>query len=120
MIAAWAIAAVAVVWGAAALPSGALAPRAELSRPSLPATSNGTVVANFSDAVGRLVTLVGAAGAGLLALVWTRVAFSWFSNDLGKKIQAKERARDALVGTLLFVAAITGLVWALARWVVSG
>jgi hypothetical protein len=83
-------------------------------------SANDTAVRNFSAAVGRLVTLVGAAGGGLLALVWTRVALSWFSNDLGKKVQAKDRARDALIGTLLFVAALSGLLWALAQWVIGG
>ena len=33
---------------------------------------------------------------------------------------SQDRARDALVGTLLFVAAITGLVWGLAHWVLTG
>lgn len=82
--------------------------------------ANATPVGNFSAALGRLVTLVGAAGGALLALVWARVALSWFSNDLSKKIQAKDRARDALVGTLIFTAAVSGLAWALAQWVVSG
>ncbi|HKS59666.1 MAG TPA: hypothetical protein VJS68_02685 [Thermoplasmata archaeon] len=87
---------------------------------SSPPVANDTAVANFTAAVNRLVTLVGAAGGALLALVWARVAFSWFTNDVAKKIQAKERARDALVGTLLFVAALTGLVWSLAHWVLTG
>jgi hypothetical protein len=82
-------------------------------------SGNNSALANFSGAIDRLVTIVGAAGGGLLALVWARVAMSWFSNDVGKKIQAKERARDALVGTLLFVAALSGLLWGLARWVVG-
>ena len=77
-------------------------------------------VANFTAAINRLVELVGLAGSGILALVWARVALSWFSNDVTKKVQAKDRARDALVGTLLFVAAVTGLVWGLAHWVVTG
>jgi hypothetical protein len=51
---------------------------------------------------------------------WARVALSWFSNDVTKKVQAKDRARDALIGTLLFTAAITGLVWGLAHWVLTG
>ena len=82
--------------------------------------ANGSSVANFSAALQRLVTLVGASGSGVLALVWARVALSWFSNDVSKKIQAKERARDALIGSLLFVAALTGLVWGLAHWVLTG
>jgi len=77
-------------------------------------------VANFTAAINRLVELVGVAGSGVLALVWARVALSWFSNDVSKKIQAKDRARDALIGSLLFTAAVTGLAWGLAHWVVTG
>jgi hypothetical protein len=84
-----------------------------------PAPSSGAV-SNFTAAINRLVELVGLAGGGILALVWARVAFSWFSNDVAKKIQAKDRARDALVGTLLFTAAVSGLIWGLAHWVVTG
>jgi hypothetical protein len=87
-------------------------------RPATTPTSG--PVANFTAAINRLVELVGLAGGGLLALVWARVALSWFSNDVTKKVQAKDRARDALVGTLLFVAAVTGLVYGLAHWVVTG
>ena len=91
---------------------------------SVPATapplSNSSTVSNFSASIGRLVELLGVAGSGLIALVWARVALSWFSHDVTKKVQAKERARDALIGTLLFVAALTGLVWGLAHWVFTG
>jgi hypothetical protein len=77
-------------------------------------------VSNFTTAIGRIVTLLGLSGSGLLAIVWTRVALSWFSNDVTKKIQAKERARDALIGTILFTAAVSGLLYGLAHWVVTG
>jgi hypothetical protein len=89
------------------------------SRSVRAATAN-PAVSNFTAAIGRLVTLAAAAGAGLLSLVWARVALSWFSHDSMKKVLAKERARDALIGTLLFVGAVSGLVWALANWVVTG
>ena len=82
--------------------------------------ANNSAVGNFSASINRLVLLLGAAGSGLLALVWARVALSWFSNDVTKKVQAKDRARDALIGTLLFTAAITGLAWGLAHWVLTG
>ena len=102
------------------LPSGGravpLGPVAGTPAPS----ASGTAVTNFSAAIQRLVDLVAAAGSGVLALVWTRVALSWFSSDITKKVQAKDRARDALVGTLLFTAAITGLIWGLAQWVLTG
>jgi hypothetical protein len=85
-----------------------------------PAASNGSAVANFSQVVNRIVVLLGLSGGGLLAIVWARVALSWFSNDVTKKVQAKDRARDALVGTLLFAGALSGLIWGLARWVLTG
>lgn len=84
------------------------------------ATPVPTAAQNFTAAVQRVVTLLGLSGSGLLAIVWTRVALSWFSNDVTKKVQAKDRARDALIGTLIFVAALSGLLWGLAQWIVSG
>ena len=85
-----------------------------------PYSSPSSPVANFTASVNRIVTLLGVSGGGVLAIVWARVALSWFSNDVTKKIQAKDRARDALIGTLLFTAALSGLIWGLAHWVVTG
>ncbi|MCI4349667.1 MAG: hypothetical protein L3J93_05575 [Thermoplasmata archaeon] len=87
--------------------------------PSVP-TDNGTAVGNFSHALERIVALVAAAGSAILAIAWARVALSWFSNDVTKKIQAKDRARDALVGTVVLAAALSGLVWGLAQWILTG
>jgi hypothetical protein len=102
-----------------ALPGVGAAPPPAVRGEEVP-ISNDSAVGNFSAAIGRLVELVGVAGSGLLALVWARVALSWFSHDISKKVQAKDRARDALVGSLIFVAALTGLVWGLAHWVLTG
>ena len=108
--------AVAVVAGALAAPVGGTgAPLRGSTASPAPSPS-----ANFTASVNRLVELVAGAGGGILALVWARVALSWFSNDVTKKVQAKDRARDALIGTLLFTAAITGAVYGLAHWVVTG
>ena len=113
--AAVALAWVLVVPGATPGPVDVLAP---VARASVAATSS--AVGNFTAAINRLVDLIALAGSGILTLVWARVALSWFSNDITKKVQAKDRARDALVGTLLFTAAVTGLFWGLAHWVLTG
>ena len=84
------------------------------------AASSSPPVSNFTASINRLVDLVALAGSGILSLVWARVALSWFSNDITKKVQAKDRARDALIGTLLFMAAVTGLLYGLAHWVLTG
>ena len=103
-----------------AAPARALPTPTSAVSDGLRAQTNDSAVANFSAAITRLVELVGVAGSGLLALVWARVALSWFSHDVTKKVQAKDRARDALIGTLLFVAALSGLIWGLAHWVLTG
>jgi hypothetical protein len=106
---------------------GAISPGAGLSRSvgspgplHLDTSGNDSVVGNFSAALGRIVTLLGAAGGAILAIAWARVALSWFSNDVSKKMQAKDRARDALIGSLIFAAALSGIVWGLAQWVLTG
>jgi len=90
------------------------------SHPGSSSAATPSAVGNFTASINRLVELLGLAGGGILALVWARVALSWFSNDITKKVQAKDRARDALIGTLLFTAAVTGLFWGLAHWVLTG
>lgn len=113
----WAVVAVALLLAAG--PGGRL-PTAPPQPESASHSTPPGAVANFTAAIDRLVELVGLAGSGILALVWARVALSWFSNDVTKKVQAKDRARDALIGSLLFTAAISGLIWGLAHWVVTG
>lgn len=114
--------------GAAVLPSSpsAMGPGAahaqfgaERSRALTPsATANAT--GNLSAVLNRAVVLVGIAASGVVTLVWSRVAISWFSHDPTKKVQAKERARDALVGSMVLLAAVSGLAWGLAHWVLTG
>lgn len=95
-------------------------PMAFASAPHELPGASASPVSNFTAAVQRVVTLLGLSGGGLLAIVWARVALSWFSTDVTKKIQAKDRAKDALIGSVIFVAALSGLVWGLAHWVVTG
>ncbi len=117
----WLAASSAVAVAVAVLVSAVgFAPAGALGRARTESAPTPAPVANFTAALGRLVELVGLAGSGVLALVWARVALSWFSNDVTKKVQAKDRARDALIGSVLFAAAVSGLAWGLAHWVVTG
>lgn len=108
-------------------PPGAVGPRVwaahapvgDLGR-SPPAASAPNATGNLTASLGRLVLLVSLAAGAVITLAWSRVAVSWFSHDATKKVQAKERARDALVGSLILVAAVTGLAWGLAQWVLTG
>ncbi|MDE1819224.1 MAG: hypothetical protein KGJ23_02770 [Euryarchaeota archaeon] len=87
-------------------------------RVAISAATNAT--GNLTASLNRAVLLVGIAASGIITLVWSRVAISWFSHDPTKKVQAKERARDALVGSMVLLAAVSGLAWGLAHWVLTG
>jgi hypothetical protein len=98
--------------------TGSSATGAPPSNPKGIGTANAT--GNLSASLGRMVLLVSLAAGAVITLAWSRVAVSWFSHDPSRKVQAKERARDALVGSLILVAAVSGLAWGLAQWVLTG
>ncbi len=84
----------------------------------MPAAANATT--NLTSSLNRLVILASLAAGAVVSLAWVRVALSWFSTDTSKKITAKDRARDAMLGTFILLAAVTGLAWGLANWVLTG
>lgn len=75
---------------------------------------------NLSASLNRLVVIASVAAGAVVTLAWIRVGISWFSNDPTKKVTAKDRARDAALGTFILLAAVTGLAWGLAHWVLTG
>jgi hypothetical protein len=83
-------------------------------------TAGTNVTGNLTMSLDRLVLLAGLAAGAVVTLAWVRVALSWFSTDPTKKITAKDRARDALLGTFILLAAVSGLAWGLAHWVLTG
>jgi hypothetical protein len=75
---------------------------------------------NLSASLNRLVLIASIGAGSVVTLAWCRVAISWFSNDPSKKITAKDRAKDAALGTFVLLAAVSGLAWGLAHWVLTG
>lgn len=59
--------------------------------------------------------------AGLIvAILWVPIAIGYFSKDLDRKADAKERTKDALIGTVIFVMAISGVLYAVVHYIVAG
>lgn len=104
-------------WGQATPLTTSVSPGKGLG-PQASSSSNATT--NLSAALGRTVLLASIAAGAVVTLAWCRVAVSWFSNDPSRKVMAKDRARDAALGTFILLAATTGLLWALSTWVLTG
>lgn len=70
--------------------------------------------------VQRAFGIVAGIAGLVIAILWVPIAIGYFSRDLDRKADAKERTKDALIGTLIFVMAISGVLYAVIHYIVVG
>lgn len=68
----------------------------------------------------RAYEIVVGIAALLIAILWVPIAIGYFSRDLDRKADAKERTKDALIGTIIFIMAITGILYGVIHYIVVG
>ncbi|MHB1709529.1 MAG: hypothetical protein ACYCT2_08665 [Thermoplasmataceae archaeon] len=74
----------------------------------------------LSGALSRLLEVVVSISAVVVALLWIPIALSFFSTDENKKFEARGRLKNALIGTLIYVLAISGVIYAVFNYVAIG
>lgn len=72
------------------------------------------------DILNRVYLLVASVSAIIIALLWIPIALGFFSSDENKKTDAKMRLKNAVIGTVIYVLAISGVLYAIFTYVVSG
>lgn len=82
------------------------------------ATANNSTEINAI--VQRAFGIVAGVSGLIIAILWVPIAIGYFSKDLDRKADAKERTKDALIGTIIFVMAITGVLYAVIHYIVAG
>lgn len=85
--------------------------------PILLATSAQTQIQGIMDRVYEIVISISAV---IIALLWIPIAIGFFSSDEGKKMEAKTRFKNAVIGTLIYVLAVSGVIYAVFSYVVNG
>ncbi|MGC8574250.1 MAG: hypothetical protein ACP5LC_01830 [Thermoplasmata archaeon] len=70
--------------------------------------------------VDRAFGIVAGVAGLVIAILWVPIAIGYFSRDLDRKADAKERTKDALIGTIIFVMAISGVLYAVIHYIVVG
>ncbi len=70
--------------------------------------------------LNRVYLLVASVSAIIIALLWIPIALGFFSSDEDRKTSAKMRLRNAVIGTVIYVLAISGVLYAIFTYVVSG
>ena len=74
----------------------------------------------LSGALSRLLEVVVSISAVVVALLWVPIALSFFSTDENKRFEARGRLKNALIGTLIYVLAISGVIYAVFNYVAIG
>lgn len=81
------------------------------------------IVSNSTDVSGmvqRAYGIISGVSALIIAILWVPIALGYFSKDLDRKADAKERTKDALIGTVIFVMAVSGVLYAVVHYIVAG
>ena len=77
-------------------------------------------IASINAMMGRIDDIVISVSAVLITLLWIPIALNFFSTDENKKIMARERLKNAAIGTVIFIMAISGILFTIFNYVVTG
>ena len=83
-----------------------------------PQTTNNTTQIN--EIVQRAFGIIAGVTGLIIAILWVPIAIGYFSKDMDRKADAKERTKDALIGTVIFVMAVSGVLYAVIHYIVAG
>lgn len=83
----------------------------------LSTVSNSTMI---NAMVQRAFGIIAGVSGLIIAILWVPIAIGYFSKDLDRKADAKERTKDALIGTVIFVMAVSGVLYAVVHYIVAG
>lgn len=74
----------------------------------------------LNGVVNRLYEVVASVSAIIIGLLWIPIAISFFSGDEDKRYDAKIRLKYAFIGTLVYILALSGTLYAILKFVISG
>lgn len=75
---------------------------------------------DISGIVQRAFGIIAGVSGLIIAILWVPIAIGYFSKDMDRKADAKERTKDALIGTVIFVMAVSGVLYAVIHYIVTG
>ena len=76
--------------------------------------------AQLTTIVNRLYEVVISISAVIIAVLWIPIAISFFGSDENRRFEARARLKNALIGTFIYVVAISGVLYAVVNYIVTG
>ncbi|MHB1439110.1 MAG: hypothetical protein ACYCSO_01435 [Cuniculiplasma sp.] len=75
---------------------------------------------NITGILSRSTDIIIGISAFIIAVLWIPIAISFFSSDEQKKYQSYARAKNAAIGTLIYILAISGSLYAIFKFIAVG
>lgn len=79
-----------------------------------------TISGQVQTILNRTYEIVGSVSAILIAILWIPIAIGFFGPDENKRYEARVRLRNAIIGTFIYVIAVSGVLYALVYYIVTG
>ncbi|KJE49217.1 MULTISPECIES: hypothetical protein [Acidiplasma] len=78
------------------------------------------LINTVSAMLGRLDEIVIGVSALIISILWIPIALSFFSTDDAKRTVAKEKLKNALIGTFIYILAVSGAMYSIFNYIITG
>ncbi len=79
-----------------------------------------TVSGQIQGILNRIYAVVASVSAIIIAILWIPIAIGFFGADENKRYEARIRMKNALIGTFIYVVAVSGLLYTLVKYLITG
>lgn len=79
-----------------------------------------TVSGQIQAILNRTYAIILSVSAVLIAVLWIPIALGFFGTDENKRYEARIRMKNALIGTFVYVIAVSGFLYTLVHYIISG
>lgn len=74
----------------------------------------------ISSILSRIDEIVISVSAVIIALLWIPIAMNFFSDDEEKRYSAKVKMKNATIGTIIYIMAVSGTLYSIFLYVATG
>ena len=79
-----------------------------------------TVSGQIQGILNRVYEVVASVSAVIIAILWIPIAMGFFGADENRRYEARIRMKNALIGTFIYVVAVSGLLYTLVKYLITG
>jgi hypothetical protein len=78
------------------------------------------VSGQIQGVLNRIYAVVASVSAIIIAVLWIPIALGFFGADENRRYEARIRLKNALIGTFIYVVAVSGLLYTIVNYLITG